>query len=431
MMSQSRAADPHLTLVILHQEIHFNSLGKILHGKRPSAFIHPVNYCVGGLIEVWKNTLLGHPVLYFPIIGYSGHEPVGLHPRQQGKINPVGQEGAAHQRRQEDPADPQHRSLFSSHCNPSLVDLGYGNPAGQIVLKIEKQQQDRDGRQHTAGAQHPHVPLAHLGQEYGQGVVVGVIQVNQRLLHHVPGVNKGQEHQGRQPGTAPGNQDPEQNPQIARTVKLCRFQIFAGAGVKNLPHEEHPERRENPWQDQGQPVAQQPHFVQNHVIGNQRYLVGHHHDDNYNEKQNFLPREPEPGKAEPCQAGNQRLACHNGRAQGQGVPEFHQVMGPPQEHFPVSLQTEGGGEQAVGCAVRKGIQQGIGKGQQGKGSQENQKRQPPLRDFFLFHGKSPFTKSLPPAFSAGTAAGPGRKLRRRSGWPPLTGGCSSGCGNCC
>ena len=286
---------------------------------------------------------------------------------------------------------PRQNGVYRAIFAPSIsVNLRQRDPVGQILVIVQKQQQHRQRSQNAADAQHAHVLPFHLGQEHRQRVVVGAVQVNQRLFHHVPGVHKGQDDQRDHPRPAAGQQDAEQNRKVARAVDAGGVQHIVGAGVEHLPQQKHAEGRKDGGDDQRGPGPHKPQRTDHKIVGDQRDLVGHHHDDDDDKEQRLPPGEAELGKRIPGQAGNQRLPGHDGRAQKQRVPELDEVVRAADQHLEPAVQRPLLRPEPERRAGGEGIDQGEQNRHHHKQAEEAEEHQPQAGESFGFHLGAPF-----------------------------------------
>ena len=62
------------------------------------------------------------------------------------------------------------------------------------------------------------------------------------------------------------------------------------------------------------------------IVGNQRHLIWHQHQNNVYKKDNLLDPSPVSGKAKGSPRRNQKLKHHNGNYQNNGIPKLKQVF---------------------------------------------------------------------------------------------------------
>ena len=179
---------------------------------------------------------------------------------------------------------------------------------------------------------------AGTGQEHREGIFCAVLQKGQRLLHHIPGIDKGEQTQAHRTCPARRQQHPEQYRQGACSVDLPGLQHLVRHGLKDLSHQEGAERQEHGRKNQRTVAVQQIQPFQHDVVGHQRHLYRHEHEHHQQVEQPPFAREGEFCESKTAQDAHQQLPGHDHAAHGQRAPEAQPVNGAPQKHLQIALQ---------------------------------------------------------------------------------------------
>ena len=121
-------------------------------------------------------------------------------------------------------------------------------------------------------------------------------------------------------------------------VQLRRFNHFRGNGSEALGHDEGTQGHKNHRQCQGIIGFQQPHCIQNQVVGYQGNLQRHNHADNQQEEYDVVAREFALCKAVSRQDGYQYLSNRNAGAKTQAFPKPNQILGLRQKYLVKIIQ---------------------------------------------------------------------------------------------
>ena len=200
-------------------------------------------------------------------------------------------------------------------------------------MEPHKQQQGRQQGQQAAGQLHPLVPGAGDGQGHRQRALGGVLQVGHGLLHHVPGAQKGEDHNTAQAVFPAGHQNLPQGRPGGGPVQPGGLQNLIGHRPEALGHEEGAQGGEQGRQHQGPLGVQQVQGLQHAEVGHQSHLQGQHHHHQQQEEPQPLPGKVVLGKAQPRQDGQQHLAPYDPGAEAQGAPEHQQVLRGGEKHL--------------------------------------------------------------------------------------------------
>ena len=155
---------------------------------------------------------------------------------------------------------------------------------------------------------------------------------DQGLLYHVPVINKYQNGRGANGPFAQRQTYPAVNLPLPGAVYLRRLHHRRRDPAHELCQQKHCERRKDAGQPDGPIGIQQVQPVTDQVVGYQRHLIGHQHQDNVRKENDLSDSPPVSGKSIGSQGGHYQLEYHDRSYQYHGIPELEQILRTLEQH---------------------------------------------------------------------------------------------------
>ncbi|KMS93475.1 hypothetical protein BVRB_031100, partial [Beta vulgaris subsp. vulgaris] len=241
----------------------------------------------------------------------------------------------------EPPSDPSP-ALPSRVVRGEVLLITASSPSSRCLdeqsLEEQEEQEDRHDRQHAHGEQSAIVAFAGRVGEGAQAehdrVGLHFAEIDQRAKEVVPGPDEGEDGGGRQHGHRKRNDDLPVDAPGRAAIHLRRLIELLGQAAEELHHQEDEEAvgGEELRHHQRQEGIDPAELAEQHILRDQRHLVGQHERHQHHGEPEVLELEVQPGKCKGRHRTGQHIAddrqarndeavdVEGGKAGAQAVP---------------------------------------------------------------------------------------------------------------